>query len=381
MTAIRLRSAAPSTTTSLSSFTSSTFTNNVAASTGGAIHSDSDLTVIDSTLDGNSAAQGGAIYNNILSTTIDRSLLSNNQALSGGGLYVNSSSDAALTNTTLSGNQAIDGDGGGVYAGLNTLVTMDFVTAVGNDAAVNGGAIYASPSSGGQFSLWASAFGNNISNGSPIACGELLSRGYNVVFANPAGCTLHPTDVIGDVLVAPLTDNGGPTLTHALQATSPAIDLLPADLAITEVEAFEPLRFNGNAATGTGGLDIISANGQTGSAFWSEPIDLAGQSFTTSFDFRITDLVAWSGYPSADGLTFTIADSPTALGVGGGSLGIGGLTNSVSVEFDTFDNNAAGVGCPCADPSHNHMGIDIGGDSLTSPLVRSTSAAQVSSTP
>src|SRR5262249_20369956 len=45
----------------------------------------------------------------------------------------------------------------------------------------------------------------------------------------------------------------------------------------------------------------------------------------------------------------------TALGVLGGSLGYGGLTPSVAVEIDTFDNGAIDAGT-------NHVGIDVNGD-------------------
>ena len=47
--------------------------------------------------------------------------------------------------------------------------------------------------------------------------------GHNVV--QDASCNPVASDVIvGDALIEPLADNGGPTSTHALQPTSPAID-------------------------------------------------------------------------------------------------------------------------------------------------------------
>jgi len=61
--------------------------------------------------------------------------------------------------------------------------------------------------------------------------GGLLSAGYNII-GNNADALINSevTEQIGtlaapiDPLLGPLADNGGITLTHALQAGSPAID-------------------------------------------------------------------------------------------------------------------------------------------------------------
>ena len=61
--------------------------------------------------------------------------------------------------------------------------------------------------------------------------GGLQSSGYNIIGNNAdAVINSQPTDQIGtpaapiDPLLGPLADNGGLTLTHALQPGSPAID-------------------------------------------------------------------------------------------------------------------------------------------------------------
>ena len=60
---------------------------------------------------------------------------------------------------------------------------------------------------------------------------DLQSTGYNIIGNNAdAVINSQPTDQIGtpaapiDPLMEPLADNGGPTLTHALQSGSPAIN-------------------------------------------------------------------------------------------------------------------------------------------------------------
>src|SRR5437588_580983 len=71
------------------------------------------------------------------------------------------------------------------------------------------------------------------------------------------------------------------------------------------------------------------------------------RAFTSSFTFRIHEGTT----PRADGFTFIIqANSPTALGPGGGGLGYGPdhpgsarvIRNSVAIKFDIFDNAGEG---------------------------------------
>jgi hypothetical protein len=59
-------------------------------------------------------------------------------------------------------------------------------------------------------------------------------------------------------------------------------------------------------------------------------------SFSTTFVFRFSEGTT----PRADGITFIIqANSPQALGAGGGGLGYAGIRNSVAVKFDLFNNS------------------------------------------
>ena len=101
--------------------------------------------------------------------------------------------------------------------------------------------------------------------------GGLESTGYNIIGNNAdAVINSQPTDQIGnpaapiDPLLDPLADNGGPTLTHALQPGSPAINrgdpaAPPQDqrgygrLGVPDVGAFEfdgiPPTILGNIST------------------------------------------------------------------------------------------------------------------------------------
>ncbi len=100
------------------------------------------------------------------------------------------------------------------------------------------------------------------------------------------------------------------------------------------------LQMNGSAALSSNRLRITPALGaQQGSAFFSSAVNI--QSFTTDFDFQITQ-------PTADGFTFTIQGSgPTAIGGTGQALGYGSsntpsIKNSMAIKFDLFSNAGEG---------------------------------------
>ena len=58
-----------------------------------------------------------------------------------------------------------------------------------------------------------------------LGTGTVTSQGYNLSSDNGGGVLTGPGDRINtDPLLGPLQDNGGPTLTHALLPSSPAID-------------------------------------------------------------------------------------------------------------------------------------------------------------
>ncbi|MGH6961449.1 MAG: choice-of-anchor Q domain-containing protein, partial [Dongiaceae bacterium] len=68
--------------------------------------------------------------------------------------------------------------------------------------------------------------GNTVTFGSrPDLSGSLASLGHNLIGNTSGGSGFHATDLLNvNPLLGPLQDNGGPTLTHALLAGSPAIE-------------------------------------------------------------------------------------------------------------------------------------------------------------
>jgi Bacterial Ig-like domain len=168
---------------------------------GGGIYNAGTLTVTNSTLSNNeashtSSSSGGGIYNTDSGTlTVGNSTLFRNRVSCGGGGIYNQGS-LTVTNSTLSHNNATLCGGGGISNdGLNSTATLK-------------NTIIANSELGGNCA-------GTITNG-----GYNLDSGTSCGFATENN-SLSSTD---PMLGAELADNGGPTLTHALLAGSPAID-------------------------------------------------------------------------------------------------------------------------------------------------------------
>ncbi|MBI5915727.1 MAG: gliding motility-associated C-terminal domain-containing protein [Bacteroidetes bacterium] len=86
--------------------------------------------------------------------------------------------------------------------------------------------------------------------------------------------------------------------------------------------------------------------GQAGSIFSSASIDL-NQPFNLSAVLNFGSKDA----NGADGIVFIFATTNTALGTGGGGLGYDGITPSIAVEYDDYQNGGFG------DPAQDHVAI------------------------
>jgi hypothetical protein len=125
-----------------------------------------------------------------------------------------------------------------------------------------------------------------------------------------------------------------------------------------------------NGSTGLDDSRLQLTNGaanEAGSAFCTTQVDVRG--FVTDFTFQLSDA-------SADGITFTLQNSAAgakALGPGGGGLGYGpdaiggsgGITPSVGIKFDLYNNNGEG---------DDSTGLYTNGVSPTTPFLDLTSS-------
>jgi CSLREA domain-containing protein len=217
------------------SITSCTISGNSATGSGGGISSSGgDLTVTNSTISGNSTTgDGGAIWtgDNLLVT--HSTLSGNSAARYGGGIFsvnnLTGTETTTITNSTISGNSAAR-SGGGIY-NFEGLTVIRHSTITNNTAPVGQGSGVASFSDNATRTEVHSTIiaGNTNSNVDFVfdVTNSFQSNGYNLIGAgNATGEFVEPGDQTGvtNPMLGPLADNGGPTMTHALLAGSPAIN-------------------------------------------------------------------------------------------------------------------------------------------------------------
>ena len=212
---------------------------------GGGIASTGTLDIGRSILRSNSGYLGGAIYVEG-SAIVHESSLYANRAVFGGAILVSSSPSAAtvyVLNSTMSSNTA-DSNGGGINSGGNTFLYSTSI--IGNDAYhdVNltegfGGGLKIGPGSR-VVAVNSLIAGNTVSNATtPDDCnGDLEVYGWNLL-GDFTGCSFSGNGIAGrghvsGNTIGPLTDNGGPTPTHALLAGSEAIDTTTAQGCIDD---------------------------------------------------------------------------------------------------------------------------------------------------
>lgn len=252
--------------------TRSTLNNNISSFNGGAIANESGpLVIADSTLSGNKGHFGGAVFTTGSTFSLSGSTVDNNEAYFGGGLYCEVN-NPTITNSTISRNRAVnsgatEGTGGGIFF-IGTLATVTDSTISGNSAIGHGGGIEVTFAS--QVSLQRSTVTNNIANTDgdgngrgggihhnpgpgflvgilldhTIVAGNIIVSGgvddlfggvqarFSLIgnnsgistFVNLGGNLIGTGVMTINPLLGALSDNGGPTKTHALLAGSPAID-------------------------------------------------------------------------------------------------------------------------------------------------------------
>ena len=242
---------------------------------GGAIdNAGGTVTVTDSTISDNTASSGanaGGIYNNAGTLTVTGSLLSGNSAGHGnGGGIDNAGGTLTVSTTTLGGNTAVDGTGGGIQNDSGTVTVTDSLLShnsafynIGGGGIYNGGTVNVADSTlsgdeamfGGEgggilnksalaitaSTLWhnrATISGGGIEGPATISntivakstsggdcAGRTTDAGANLDDDGTCGFTAGTdiSDTAAGLDPEGPEDNGGPTKTIGLEASSPAI--------------------------------------------------------------------------------------------------------------------------------------------------------------
>lgn len=213
---------------------------------------------------GGQTSQGGGIFNTG-QLTLNRSAVTGNEATRGGGISNTNFGSVDIRNSTISGNTALGG-GGGLRNVANGTMRISLSTIADNEANVPGKASGEANRFGGgiqtlnpaAISIGGSVVANNTDNRSSFdsdfapdcyapTVGTFTSHRYNVLGVKNSNCALR--DVISgsdtshdqkgtggsplDPHLGVLTNNGGPTRTHALNTGSPAIDYKSAGSGTT----------------------------------------------------------------------------------------------------------------------------------------------------
>jgi hypothetical protein len=272
-----------------------TIENGSSTSGGGIFNNGGTLTVTDSTLFGNSASvngdtQGGGIYNYVGTLTVTSSTLSGNTGFcfadhcTAAGAIWNSGGGGTVrvTNSTLSGNSAscdhqfCEAAGGGIfsYGGVtvtNSTFSGNSTSCSGPNCGADGAGIWnhggvtvtSSTLSGNSATCSASgcsAFAGGIRNasGSMTVADTIVANsvggdcstlppsvtdgGHNLADDATCGFTIGSPnfDVIGNPLLGPLANNGGPTHTMAPALSSPAVNQVPNPTTLNSVAVCGP---------------------------------------------------------------------------------------------------------------------------------------------
>lgn len=219
---------------------SSTVNGNTAGREGGGLWnmSGSEMYLTRTTVDGNTSAgtaadDGGAgIFNNGGYMQIATSTISNNDALAGngGGIHNATGGDIAMLRSTVSGNDATNG--GGIFNNGNNFKTVASTVAFNTADELGGGV--ASPGDGTADLSSSIVSQNTATNGQDVS-GSILSLDYNLIGINDGAFTPEANDLTDvNPLLGPLANNGGQTMTHALDGSSPAVNA--GDPAITSID-------------------------------------------------------------------------------------------------------------------------------------------------
>ncbi len=336
------------------------FEENIADGVGGGIYQSGfgNLQLIESTLHQNTAEMtGGAIHNESASLTIDRSTLSNNETVGGqgGAIYNQATGQTNVTNTTLSGNVAAQG--AAIYTESDITVTNATVVkniGAGSITVMNAGSVAIKNSillenNGTNTNQPLNSLGFNIEDG---------TNAFNLSTGDQTNANnFHTT--LGD-----LSNNGGPTQTHAL--------------------------LFGNAAINAGTSDAAPSVDQRNVTRDSN-VDIGAYEFVPSGPSATVEISASSLSDSnnSTSVTITFSEAPVNfdplddLTVDGGTLGAAAfdVDNLIWMATYTADDGFSGIGSVTLIPdSYTNANLDLGSgdsDSVTIDTVNPTATVQI----
>ena len=338
---------------------------------GGIYLASGTLILSNSQVDGNQASSGGGIFVNTGTAQITNSQISHNSATfaHGGGIYT---LDAlTLVNSTISGNQAVQ-DGGGIYlsggvtALYNVTVAANTADSDGDDVGDGGG--FRNPAS--YISAKNSLFADNEDSSSPgnrepDCSGTLTNLGYNLV-ESTTGCNFFG-DLTGNLtgfkpLLGPLQNNGGLTLTHALLATSPAINAANLGGCLDQDDVSLTTDQRGFVRLGLCDIGAFEANSPGPPTATPTKKSTATTTNTPTATHTVTTINTTTATPTASSthtappsLTPTATDTATAISPTTPTATVTAISSITPSPTGTITSEAEPPTAPTAIPTMNHQ--------------------------
>ena len=372
---------------------SSTLTQNTAATAGGGIFAQGLAVVNFSTISGNSAHGGGGIFGGTLA--VYSSTVAENAAVVtidkgqeiggfGGGIYAHGPSK--IRSSTITKNTASRGNGGGIDA-VGAL-SISFSTIAENSADSAGGIRAGSEPVTIERSIVAANLGKmNAPDdivGTINASFTLVGTRSGATISDKGGNLIGTSAMPINPLLAPLADNGGPTPTRALLAGSPAINRggLHAIAGVGDIPVYDqrgiPFGRVVNARFDLGAFEFQEASDLN--LIVDTLVDESDDSFVPG-DLSLREAVELANsFPSTDTIRFDPALStsgPAEIVLSMGELaisddvsiegfGMGLLVIDASGNDPTPDmNNADGTRVFNIDDGNSDERIEVGISSLT----------------
>jgi len=313
------------------------------------------ITLNDLTLqNGRAEGKGGGIYSLENITITNTTIHGSSATTDGGGIFAMSSTGInTISNSTISGNTA-SADGGGIFlmtsSGTNRIINS---TIAGNTAVNDGGGLFSwVPSTlPGTTTISSTIIGNNsaggIGNDLRTSGAGTFAANHSLIQSDDGGHTVVDSATSGDgfgnivddnPLLAPLADNGGFTLTHALLAGSPALNAGANPLNLQNDQRGNPFQRDDGS-----GVDMGAYEAQSLNLVVDNLVDENDDDYGTG-DFSLREAIGLANInPEADSISFavllnTAADGSPKSYTGTGTINMAlddfSITDDVTIDGD-----------------------------------------------
>ena len=199
--------------------------------------------IISNTIDGLIGRRGGGIMvHTNTALTLTNSTIAHNESQGGGGIYASGGTTVYIEDSTISHNQSVSVDGGGMYFGgsLLTVVNSTFshneaastktaAILAGGDANISFSTIVSNTGAHGLKSGGSLTLTNSVIAYHSLDCDAAIAvdGGYNLSSDNSCGLTAGTSITNTDPLLGPLADNFGETQSHLPAQNSPLLNQVP----------------------------------------------------------------------------------------------------------------------------------------------------------